>query len=214
MTRGALARTRAIVFDLDGTLVDSLPDIAHHLTAAMADEGLPPPALDDVRAWVGRGARQLVESAVGRDAAPRVLDRFRARYQASPFGRTVLFPGIAEMLDAVTRRHALAVLSNKPHDLVVAIVDALLARWRFRAVAGEQPGRPRKPDAGAILPVVSELGVSPQDCVLVGDSEIDLQTARAAAMPSVIVGWGMRDADQLLADHVVRTPAELADLFA
>lgn len=208
-------QTRAVVFDLDGTLVDSLPDIAGHLNAALADAGFATYSTAEVRTWVGSGAAQLVARAVGTrtDALEDVLARFRTHYRSSPHGRTKVFAGIAEVLDQLAHLR-LAILSNKPHDLVVTIADALLSTWRFAPILGEQPGTPRKPDPTALLGIARELGVTPDECVLVGDSEIDIATATAAGMRSVAVTWGLCEREVLHgATQIVETPAELARLF-
>jgi len=210
-----LRATRAAIFDLDGTLVDSLPDIAWHLNAALADAGLATYSNAEIRTWVGSGAAQLVARAVvGPDRIADVLSRFRVHYRAAPYARTSVFAGLAEALDHIGVERELAILSNKPHDLVVTIAEALLSRWPFREILGEQPGTPRKPDPQALLGIAKSLGLPPEACVLVGDSEIDVATARAAGMPSVAVTWGLCDPHVLEgATHIVTTPAELAQLF-
>lgn len=230
-----LRAARAAIFDLDGTLVDSLPDIAAHLNAAFSDAGLATYSEAEVRTWVGSGAAQLVARAVmarhargshagvelaALPAADRaifddVFARFRARYRAAPYGRTRVFAGLAEALDQIAPGRRLAILSNKPHDLVVTIAGALLGRWAFAPVLGEQPGTPRKPDPTALLAIAHELELAPAACAFVGDSEIDIATAAAAGMPSVAVTWGLCEPDVLRgATHVVETPVELARLFA
>jgi len=231
-----LRATRAAIFDLDGTLVDSLPDIAGHLNAALADAGFATYSDDEVKRWVGSGAAQLVARAVAaragretvvggtdsiddmtsgdRAAFEDVFTRFRTHYRAAPFARTAVFAGLAGALDAIGPGRRLAILSNKPHDLVVTITDALLTKWSFGPVLGERPGTPRKPDPTALLAIAAELGVAPAECVFVGDSEIDVATATAAGMPSVAVTWGLCEPEALAgATHLVTTPAELAQLF-
>ncbi|MEO8701857.1 MAG: HAD-IA family hydrolase [Kofleriaceae bacterium] len=209
---------RAVVFDLDGTLVDSLADIAGHLNTALAEAGLPPREAADVRSWVGGGIAQLVTLAVA--DSTRVADvvaRYRSHYRAAPFGRTHVYAGLDGVLDRLAGTYVLGILSNKPQDLVSAIAAGLLARWSFAVVAGERAERPRKPDPRALVAVAEELGVAPAECALVGDSDIDILTARAAGATSIAVTWGLTDRDVLEAakpDHLVSTPAELAALFA
>lgn len=209
---------RAVIFDLDGTIVDSLVDIIAHLNGAMADHGLATRSRAEVGEWVGHGAEQLVQRAVP-DAAqvPAVLATFRARYRARPVMDTKVFPELPAFLDMLAPSRALAVLSNKPHELTVAVVAQLLGKWPFKVVHGHRPDRPRKPDPESLFNVCRELDVPPADCVLVGDSEVDIQTARAAGVRGICVTWGLRDPVALRAanpDVLVETVAELAALFA
>lgn len=205
---------RAVVFDLDGTLVDSLADIITHLNGALAEHGLPARTPVEIGEWVGYGAEQLVQRAVP-DAAlvVTVLATFRERYRARPVISTRVYDGIAGVLDTLSPDRKLAVLSNKPHDLTVAVVNELLGRWPFQVVHGQHPGRPRKPDPRSIRTVCAELGVAVEHSILVGDSEVDIATARAAEMRGICVTWGLREPTSLRAanpDVAVDTPAELA----
>ncbi len=213
-----LRASRAAIFDLDGTLVDSLPDITAHLNAALAESGLETYRPDEVKKWVGGGAARLVEGAVGASGVSitvdEVLERFRRHYRAAPFDRTSVFPELEVALDHIAADRHVAILSNKPHDLVMTIAGGLLARWPFAPILGERVGAPRKPDPTTLLAIASGLGLSAGDCVYVGDSEIDVATAKAAGMPSVAVTWGLREREVLAgATHIVSTPAELARLF-
>ncbi len=218
---GALEHKRVVVFDLDGTLVDSLPDIVAHLNTALADAGLATYSYEDIRRWVGRGAAYLVSQATqivdDPDRRADVMSRFRAHYRAAPYGRTQVFDGIADALDGIQADRSLAVLSNKPDDLVQVIAKALLGSWTFRDIRGERTGTPRKPDPTALISIAEGLEAAPEHCVLVGDSEVDVLTARGAGMTSVAVTWGLCDRDvleQASPDHVVTTPAELRALFS
>lgn len=208
---------RAVVFDLDGTLVDSLADIIAHLNAALDEHALPQRTPLEIGEWVGYGAEQLVQRAVPETSlVATVLATFRARYRARPVISTRVYDGIADVLDALAPDRKLAVLSNKPHDLTVAVVTQLLGRWPFRVVHGQHPERPRKPDPGSIRAVCAELGVGVEHSILVGDSEVDIATSRAAQMRGICVTWGLRDAASLRAanpDVAVDTPAELAALL-
>lgn len=203
-----MSAARAILFDLDGTLVDSLDDIAEALVAALADHGVAEPPRGTICTWIGGGARQLVAHAVAPDLVEPVLARFRVHYAARPIVHTHLYAGMEAVLDAfVAAGHALAVLTNKPHDLAVAICAPLLAPWPFRAIVGARPGVPLKPDPAAAITLAAELGVPPASCTMVGDSGIDLEMAHAAGMQAVGVSWGYRPRAELAAAN----PALLAD---
>ena len=213
-----LRESRAIVFDLDGTLVDSLADIVTHLNAALADHGLPTRGDPEIAEWVGYGAEQLVMRAVPReDLVAPVLATFRARYRARPVIASRVYAGIPAVLDALAGRFTLAVLSNKPHDLTHEVCETLLARWPLAVVHGARPDVPRKPDPEALRAVARALELDVSACVLVGDSEVDVATARAAGAGGVGVSWGMRPLAVLVEAHpdaLVHTPGELTALFA
>jgi phosphoglycolate phosphatase len=211
-------RTRAIVFDLDGTLVDSLADIMTHLNAGLVEHGLTARSREEIGEWVGYGAEQLVMRAVPReDLVAPVLATFRARYRSRPVIDTRVYEGLDTVLDGLVPRFRLAVLSNKPHELTVDVGRALLSRWPFHTIVGQRPSRPQKPDPQALRDIASQLETDISECVLVGDSEVDVATARAAGVPSVAVSWGLRPLGVLTdakPDYLVHTPGELGALFA
>ncbi len=210
---------QAVIFDLDGTLVDSLDDIAAALGAALGDVGLAAPPVELVRGWIGNGAHSLVRCAVdGRADVDAVLASFRDRYRASPVVHSRLYDGLPAALDALAAPgRSFAVLSNKPHELTRVITDRLLAAWPFAAVFGQRPGVPLKPDPTAALIAAEELGVAPARCAFVGDSAIDVETARGAGMRAIAVSWGFRDRAELeaarpdaIADRPDQLPAAVA----
>jgi phosphoglycolate phosphatase len=205
----------AAVFDLDGTLIDSIDDITTHLNDALAAHGLGPHTRAEIVPWVGHGAEHLVRGAVPDPRfVPEVLAGYRERYRARPVISAHLYAGLDAALDLIARRCKLAVLSNKPHDPTAAIAAMLLGRWPFAVVAGQRPGGHRKPDAASALAVLAELGCAPGDSVMIGDSDVDIATARNAGMRSIAVTWGFGGADALQgAELVVHTPDELVALF-
>jgi phosphoglycolate phosphatase len=144
---------RAIIWDLDGTLVDSLEDIACALDLALDDHGLTHPTRKLVRTWIGAGARNLIVQAVGEGRADSVLARFREHYSASPVVHTKLYAGLDAVLDQLsTAGIKLAVLSNKPDNLTKRIAEVLLARWSFAPVLGQRAHVALKPSPDASSP--------------------------------------------------------------
>ncbi len=213
---------RALVFDLDGTLVDSLADIAAALNHVLAADGLPQHPLFAYRQFVGEGMRRLVERAAPGQPAERIdrlVEAARARYRDHLLEETRCYPGVTAALAELAEHPAgglpLAILSNKPQEFAEQVTRALLPEVPFLAVEGERPGRPRKPDPAGALAVAEALGVAPDACWLVGDTRTDMDTARAAGMVGIGVLWGFRDRAELEAHgaaHVLGAPAELPSL--
>ncbi len=186
---------KAVVFDLDGTLVDSAPDIRDALNRALADSGRDALDLGTVKGMVGAGARRLVERALagGSEAGEidAVLARFLAHYHARPAVLTTVFAGACAVLDELRDRGvALGIATNKPHDLTLEIVDRLGVGRHFGAVHGSAPGRALKPAPDLILAALAELGVAPRDALMVGDSGADARAAHAAGTRLVLLSHG------------------------
>jgi len=210
---------RLVVFDLDGTLVDSLTDIAASANDALVEAYGEPARLPiaDVRGFVGRGARQLIEScvaAVGRpkEEVDRVFDRFMAIYGSRLTENTRLYEGLDDALEKIRASAELAVLTNKPGEMSRAIVRDLGLASRFRAVIGGDDLPTRKPDPEGLLKILSDAGVRPEEAALVGDSAVDVRTARHAGIRAVGVLWGYDRTGVLSegADVTVARPGELA----
>ena len=188
-----------LIFDLDGTLVDSLPGMLAATADALGEHGLPVPAESWLRANVGDSTRDLVRNAVaGAADVDAVHGAFRRHYRARLFERATLVPGVAELLDSLTAAGLrLAILSNKDQDLVDRVVVRLLARWPWRAIVGAGPGRPRKPDPAASWAVAALLDLAPERCALIGDARPDISAGLRAGMVSVGVSWGFHTPAQL-----------------
>lgn len=205
---------RAAIFDLDGTLVDSLADIAAAMNHSLAEHGLPTHPVADYRNYVGEGVMVLVRKATPPDQAElqaSVLAGYRAYYEDHLFDHTQVFPGLPAVLAQLAADGVrLAVLSNKADAFTRRLVEGLLPGVSFAAVYGERSGVPRKPDPTAALGVASELAVAPGDCAFVGDTAVDMNTARNAGMYGVGVTWGFRSAEELRA-HGARALATTAD---
>lgn len=210
-----------LIFDLDGTLVDSLPGIAASLNRSLIAHGLPGHSDAAIRSFVGDGLRTLVQRASA-SGDPAVIDSlvalFKQDYGLSWADGTHAYPGIPGLLDSLqTRGCQLAVLSNKTHDFTVAICRAMFPDIHFARVLGQQTGVPHKPEPDGALLIASDFGARPADCMLIGDSTIDLETALRARMQPVAVAWGYHDRSKLLAAGAVAIldqPADLLDLLA
>jgi phosphoglycolate phosphatase len=190
--------TRVTLFDLDGTLLDTAEDLANAVNAALAAVGLPPRSLEEVRSFVGEGARRLMEKAVeGREELVEpALEAWWRHYEAHCVDRTRPYEGIPSLLAGAGR--PLAVLTNKPGRLSRRILSELGLAGRFVAVIGGDEG-PRKPDPANVRRILAQVGARPEDAVLVGDSRIDVQTAAAAGIACVAVTWGFGTRAELAA---------------
>jgi phosphoglycolate phosphatase len=193
----------ALIFDLDGTLVESLPGIAASLNRALALHGLPGHGDAAVRGFIGDGARMLVTRAMAPGEAAlhleSVLRAFAEDYAVSWQHGTRPYDGIIGLLaDLRARGIPLAVLSNKPHAFTVEIVGKLFPEHTFSAVLGNREGLPHKPDPAGALEISATLGIAAEHCVLIGDSTMDLDTACNAGMKSIAVTWGYHDRERLL----------------
>ena len=201
----------AVIFDLDGTLLDTLGDLHDAVNASLDAFGYPRRSLEQVRQFVGNGAARLLELAVpeGVDSAP-VLAYFRAYYDAHCRIKTAPYPGIMEALSQIGRAYPLAIVSNK----LDSAVKALCADYFPGIFAlGDHPGCPRKPAPDMVRKAMDTLGV--EDCLYVGDSEVDVATAKNAGVRCLSVLWGFRDRadlEQAGATHFCGCPAELPEL--
>jgi phosphoglycolate phosphatase len=212
--------TRAVIFDLDGTLVDTLSDIANASNHVLERAGYPTHPLDAYRGFVGGGARVLVERALPRNALDQVdaiLNQFGHHYIGNLIVDSAPYPGIVELLNELTSRAIpIAILSNKPHTMVTEIAETLFADVPFMGVHGQKPDVPKKPNPTAVIALAREMGLSPADIAYVGDSDVDIDTALAANMLAVGVAWGFRGAPELEArgaTHVLQTPRDLLQLI-
>ncbi|MGC9196628.1 MAG: HAD family hydrolase [Syntrophobacteraceae bacterium] len=214
---------KAILFDIDGTLLDTLEDLADSTNSALARMGFAPHELKAYRYFVGDGMENLVRRAlpepVGNDPGKvcDCLELLLRHYEVGGTAKTRPYPGIPELLDALSARGLkMAVLSNKLHKFAVKMIEEFLPAWRFEPVFGERPSVPRKPDPTSALEIARKLGIEPADFLYLGDTATDMKTAKAAGMFPVGVLWGFRDAGELLengAEKLLSSPRELLELL-
>jgi phosphoglycolate phosphatase len=208
----------AVLFDLDGTLLDTLEDLADSANAALQGLGFAPHPTESYRSFIGDGVENLIRRALppeGRTSATvaRGVERMRGEYGRRWADRTRPYPGIPELLDGLTAHGIpMAVLSNKQDDFTRQCVAKLLPRWHFDAVQGATAGLPRKPDPSGALAVAARLGQGPAEVLYLGDTNTDMQTAVAAGMFPVGALWGFRTAEELSASGaaaLARTPGDV-----
>ena len=208
----APAPVEGLFFDLDGTLVDSLPDLAEAVNDLMAEFGLAAHPRPAVSSMVGKGVRVLVNKAflahgvMLPDAElDRRVKRFLELYEPRATRLTRLFPHVADTVRALSRRYRLAVCTNKPAGVSREIVDELGIGGEMTVVVGGDSGVPPKPAGDIMLLTAERLGVAPERCLMIGDSGNDVASARAAGLRIALVRYGYTDipADELEADYVM-----------
>lgn len=195
---------RLCIFDLDGTLTDTLDSLTYSVNLTLEEMGYPALERSKCRAFVGNGSRVLIEKALkasgdttlsrieeGMEVYDRVFDA-NCTYHVTPYD------GIVELLQALKEKGMkLTVLSNKPHRQAVHVVEEVFGKEMFDWVQGQQEGIPRKPDPYAAIQIAEKFGVKPEECIYIGDSEVDVATGTAARMKTLGVTWGFRSVEQL-----------------
>ncbi len=211
---------KGIIFDLDGTILDTLEDLADSLNAALKKLELPPRSLEEVRRFVGNGIRTLVERGVPDGTSPerteQVLEQFTQWYRAHGTEKTKPYSGIHEVME-ILKQHGIriAVVSNKADSMVRELCTHYFGDLVEMPV-GERPGVPKKPSPDSVLSVLTAFQMEPEDVVYIGDSEVDLQTAANAGLSCISAAWGFRDAAFLIecgAKTVAQQPSDLLDLL-
>jgi len=210
----------AALLDLDGTLADTLEDLANATNHALAALGCPTHPADNYRLLVGDGARTLCSRALPvnrQELVDETLRLMREHYEAHRYDRTRLYDGIADLVTSLRERKVrLAVLSNKPDRFTCEMVDRYFAPATFDVVRGQRANVPLKPDPSAALQIAQELDIPPSRWLYLGDTNTDMRTARAAGMFAVGVLWGFRDREELMAtgaQTLVSTPGDVLNLL-
>jgi len=213
---------KAILFDLDGTLLDTLEDLGNSVNRVLAERGFPTHDLDRYRYFIGDGATMLITRVLPKQernngVIQACVDAFQKDYSRNWKVKTRRYDGIAEMLDELTAQNLkLAVLSNKPHKFTKQCVDELLSSWTFEIVLGQRDAVPRKPRPEGALEIAEHLNAKPKNVLYLGDSAVDMQTAVAAGMFPAGVLWGFRSMKELKdagAKALIERPAEVLSLL-
>lgn len=216
-------RYRAVLFDLDGTLLDTLEDLAAAANRMLAARAMPPHPVAAYRYFVGDGVRTLVERILPADqrhtaTVEEAVAMFQQEYAKNWHDHSAPYPGVADMLDRLTADGLrLSILSNKPDAFTQLCVHRLLPHWTFAPLLGQRLGVAKKPDPAAALEIACLLGLPPAEILYVGDTAVDMQTAGAAGMDAVGVLWGFRAVDELRAagaHHLIAEPGQLLPIVS
>lgn len=209
---------QAVIFDLDGTLLDTLDDLAASVNRVLGANGYPTHPHDAYRWFIGDGSALLMERALPTERrSPEIirtcLQSLLDDYNRNWHSATQPYDGIPELLDELQQRgRQMAVVTNKPHRFTGLMIDHYFKAIPFRTVLGQQDGIPKKPDPRQALAAAEAMGVSPSDCLFLGDSAVDMETANRAGMLPVGADWGFRPTQELIdagAAHVIKHPMEL-----
>jgi len=214
---------KACIFDLDGTLSDTVRTLAHFVNAEMAKHGFPQAPVEKFKYFAGNGARTLIHRTLAyhgvedAELENTVLKNYNAAYDADFLYLCTLYDGVDEMIRALHKQGIrLAVLSNKPQPTTEKIVHAFFSANTFTAVFGQREGVPLKPDPTAVYEILTLLNCATSECLYIGDTGVDIQTGKRAGLCTVGVLWGFRDRDELEragASHIIQKPAELLSLL-
>ncbi|MCI9067582.1 MAG: HAD family hydrolase [Lachnospiraceae bacterium] len=212
---------RGIIFDLDGTLIDTLEDLADSVNEALERMGYPVWPVEAYRFKVGRGFRNLMENSVPEEAKgddgviDRMLAFFVEAYDRRYMNKSRPYEGVDALLDRLTEKGVfLAVNSNKRTDYTEKLIDKLFGRIPFVGVFGERAGVPKKPDPAGALELCGRMGLEPEEVLYVGDSGTDMKTGKNAGMDTVGVGWGFRGFPELKENGAVYLAGTVQDILS
>jgi len=210
---------KACIFDLDGTLTNTLHTLAYFVNNETAKYGFPPAPVENFKYFAGNGARMLIHRVLAyhgvdkSDLENAILKDYNAAYDADFLHLCTLYDGISDMIKELNRRKiALAVLSNKPQSTTAKIVEAFFGDNVFSVVFGQRDGVPIKPDPAAVFEILTILNCQHTECLYIGDTAVDMHTGRGAGLVTVGVLWGFRDRKELEnagATHIIEKPEEL-----
>lgn len=206
-----------LIFDLDGTLIDSLPGIAHSLNHALSTKGLAPHPNSAVRSFIGDGALVLAQRALPNDSPPSLAHEieaaFKLDYADTWRSGTTLYPGIAELISTLSATgHPLAILSNKPHSFCCEFAAHFFPQQPFSQVLGQAHDTPKKPAPEAALKILAHWSIAAENARFIGDSTVDLATAANAGIPFIGVAWGYHNPKRL-GPQIANSSDELPDLL-
>lgn len=213
---------KLIIFDLDGTLLDTLQDLGDSCNMILEQYGYPKHPLESYKKFVGNGVRMLIERALPEDARTedtiiRLLSTFKECYEEKAENYTKPYTGIIELLQTLkSSGYLISIASNKYHEAVIPLVAKYFPKISFDLILGHRTGHPAKPEPHIVFDTLSILDVKTADCYYVGDSSVDMDTANNAGIQSIGVSWGFREKEELKqhgAAYIIDEPKELLDIL-
>jgi phosphoglycolate phosphatase len=216
--KGRKMNFKAVIFDLDGTLLNTLEDLAEATNIVLRHLGYREHDLQAYKYFVGNGIEPLVKQALpeserNEESLHRCVELMKSEYARRWTHKSRPYPGISDLLEGfISSGYQLNILSNKADEATRQIVAELLPRWRFNTVLGATAATPKKPDPTAALNIAEQCGITPRETLFLGDTSIDMQTARACGMYGIGVLWGFRPAEELIAggaQMLIKEPQDL-----
>eukprot|EP01029_Cantina_marsupialis_P018071 TRINITY_DN411100_c0_g1_i2.p1 TRINITY_DN411100_c0_g1~~TRINITY_DN411100_c0_g1_i2.p1 ORF type:complete len:220 (-),score=30.07 TRINITY_DN411100_c0_g1_i2:543-1202(-) len=212
---------KAAIFDMDGTLIDSIKDIGICANKVLEEFSLPTHTLEAYNYFAGGGARVLIDNCTPKDLPEeiilKVLDRFKKIYDNELQGNTTPYAGIIELLTKLKEDDIkLGILSNKPHEFTVKYYEKFFLDFDIKEVHGQKEGIPKKPNPQSAISIAKNLNVPCENSFFVGDTSYDIETAKRAGMVAIGVSWGFRPKEELIeanADFVVDSPIEIYEII-
>ena len=214
---------KALIFDLDGTLADTIPAITDAVNMTLTELGFPTREHSEIRSYIGKGPRHLISEALPKDAVlddPYLVDRalgiYDKMYAKTYLNTNSLYDGMEEAIITLSKYYKIAVLSNKQDEYVKNLVKQLLPDGICELARGTVDGIPAKPNPSALLEIMDKLNVFNYECILIGDSEIDIATAKNAEIECLSVSWGYASKTKLImkgAQEIINSPNELLEYF-
>ncbi len=213
---------KAVVFDLDGTLVDSAADLGNAVNRVLVSHGFPVHEISRYQDFIGNGAEMMVKRALpeqsrSEEILKECLGEFMTDYHSNFDVDTVLYDGVPELLDHLSDKSMiLTLLTNKPEDITLKLNKSLLSKWDFKVVMGSREGFPKKPDPTGAKLLLENIGIPGSQTVYFGDSGVDMKTAVSAGMVPVGVLWGFRGKEELQndgAEYIIENPMDILDMI-
>lgn len=214
-------KPNAIIFDLDGTLINTVSDLTASMNHGLVELGHPPRTQEECKKMIGNGVRLFAQRALGPDRVQdleKLLELMKTHYTKHCCDTSTVYSGIQMLVESISRMGVkMGVLTNKPDEMAARVVEHYFGKCTFDAIYGVTESRKIKPDPGGVNEMLDFFQVAPSKCLFAGDSDVDIQTAKAAQIPSVAVTWGFRPREILEKenpDFIVDTPSEILPLFS